>query len=362
MNKLIIADSFSDSNMFYATKVLIPDPFIFILINSKKYILVNSMEFERIKKEAEKNILVILQDTYFNKAKSKFKNPGLETIAYLFLKEKNISSIKVPPNFQLKYADILRKLRIKVETENPFFDRTIKTKEEIKKIKNVQKIAEKAFNQIIKIIKKAKIKGSYLYNGNKKLTSEYLRNATESVLTNNNIESPEGIIVSSGISSSFPHKLGYGPIKAGNPIIIDIFPRSQISRYFTDMTRTVSKGMPKNQKIQGMYNIVLEAQKEAYKKIKEGVTCETIHNAVISVFKKYKMEKFFIHSTGHGLGLDIHESPSIPSKIKLKAGMIITIEPGLYVPNLGGIRIEDVFLVTKNGYKTISKLPKRFVI
>ena len=362
MNKLIISDSFNNSDMFYAAKVLIPDPFIFLSLNSNKYILVNSLEFERVKKQAPKGVSVILQDIYVKKAKSKFKSPTLANIAYFFLKEKKVSLITVPPKFPIIYADSLRKLKIKVKIENPFYDRSIKTNEEIKKIKEVQSIVDKAFIHVVNLIKKSKIKNNYLYLDNIKLSSEFLKNEIQNILYINNIESPEGVILSSGKTTAYPHDMGSGPIIAGVPIIIDIFPRSQKTRYFSDFTRTVCKGNPLNQKIQQIYDMVKEAQKAGYAQIKEGVSGNKVHNAVLSIFKKHKMEKYFIHSTGHGVGLDIHETPGIPSKTKLKAGMIITNEPGLYISGLGGVRIEDPVLVTKSGYLCLTNIPKYFII
>jgi len=362
MNRLIIADSFNDANMFYASKVLVPDPFIFISANKKNYALVNKLEFSRLKKDAGRMLNVLPEEKYIEKAKSKFKDINLATIAGMFLKERNISSLLVPANFSLLHSNTLKKLGIKANIQAPFFNRSIKEKKEISNIIGAQKVVEKACEKAIELIKKSKIIGEYLYLEKEKLTSEHLRNTMEEIFINNNIESPEGIIVSSGKQSAYPHEQGSGAIKAGVPVVIDIFPRSRVSRYFTDMTRTVCKGKPKNPKIQEIYDIVFEAQKAAISKIKEGIDCKSLHDAVLSVFKKYKLEKFFTHATGHGVGIEVHENPSIPSKTKLEAGMVITIEPGLYIPGLGGVRIEDMFLVTKNSYKEISKIPKRFIV
>ena len=365
MNTLIIADSFNNSDIFYATKVLIPDPFIYLKAKSNSYILASELEFERIRKEISKNITVVPLENYVKKAKQKFKNINLAALAYLLLKEKNIKSINVPATFPTLYADFLRKQKIKLKIRNPLFkQRIIKTQEEIKQIEKVQRVAEKAFNHAVSIIKKAKIKDNYLYHKDKKLTSEYLKKQIQEIFSNYNLEIPEDLIISSGKDTAYPHKTGSGAIKSHAPIIIDIFPRSLKTRYYTDMTRTICKGKPKNPRMQEIYNLVKQAQEEAYKKIKSNSPASAVHNAVLKVFKKHNMEKYFIHSTGHGVGIDIHESPSISSnsKTKLKAGMIITNEPGLYIPNLGGVRLEDILLVTKTGYKNLTKLPKKLII
>lgn len=366
MNKLIIADSFNNKDMFYQTRVLVPDPFISLSTRSKSYILANSLEFERIKKEALDNIKVLPMEKYLpQNIKQRSRGIHLAYPAYLLLKEKKISKVQIPPSFPTLYADFLRKQKIKLKIQNPFFkQRTIKTTEEVLQIEKVQRVAEKAFNHAVNIIKKAIVKNNYLIYKGKKLTSEFLKQEIQYIFGLKNIESPEGIIISSGLDTAYPHKMGSGSIKAGVPIILDIFPRSTNSRYFTDMTRTVCKGPPKNRKIQEMFNLVLKAQQAGYAKIKPNSTGESIHNAVLKVFKAHEVSKYFIHSTGHGVGIDIHESPSISSnsKTKLKPGMVITNEPGLYIPNIGGIRLEDIILVTKTGYKNLTRLPKQLVI
>lgn len=362
MNRLLISDSFNNAEMYYVTKVLVPDPFVYISTKKKNYILANSLEFERIKKEVGNDIEVINLESYKEKSKAKFKRVTISTITCLFLKEKNIKSVYVTQHLPIIYADFFRKYKINVKVKDPFIDRSIKTQEEIQNIANVQTIVDKALQNILQIIKDSTIKNNLLYYQDKPLTSEYLRQVMETFLIANNIESPEGIIISSGKATAYPHELGSGPIETGVPIIIDIYPRSRVSRYFSDMTRTVCKGQPKNPKIQEIYNIVLEAQKAAYKKIKPGISAKKVHETVVSTFKKYKMEKYFIHSTGHGVGLALHEDPRIPDKKILKEGMIITNEPGLYIPDLGGVRIEDILLVTKTGYKILSKSPKEFII
>lgn len=362
MNKLLIADSFSDADMYYAMKVLVPDPFVYVSTSSKKYILANSLEYGRIKREVGNKIEVIPLEKYKDLSKKKFKRVTLGTITLLFLQEKKIHSLSVTPDFPMMYADFLRKNKIKIKVQYPFFDRSVKTPYEIQCIIEVQKIVDKAMEHILRIIQRAMIKNGILYYRGTFLTSEYLRREMELFFLAHDIESPESIIISSGNATAYPHELGSGKIEAGVPIVIDVYPRSRKSRYFSDMTRTVCKGKPKNPKIQELYTIVAEAQKAAFSKIKPGVSAKKMHEAVIGVFKKHGVEKYFIHSTGHGVGLNLHEDPGIPSNRKLKAGMIITNEPGLYIPNLGGVRIEDILLVTKTGYKILSKTPKEFVI
>jgi Xaa-Pro aminopeptidase len=174
-------------------------------------------------------------------------------------------------------------------------------------------------------------------------------------------------IVAGGRQACDPHEQGHGPLRAHEPIILDVFPRSQKTGYFGDITRTVVKGRASDP-IRKLYHTVERGQEIAFHKIKSGEKASDIHKAVQSLFDKegYKtgrkngrMEGFF-HGTGHGLGMEIHEAPRIglTSRDVLKPGHVVTVEPGLYYPQLGGVRLEDVAVVTANGPRNLTKFEK----
>ncbi len=363
MAKLIIAESYNDSNMFYAVRVLVPDAFIYVEAD-KRYVLVNKLEYDRMKAQVPKNITVVAQDKYSDSVKKEHGKVSLELLAHEFLKEKKISSVQVPANFPVKYADSLRSLEMKVKVIESFFpERIIKSASEIKEIEKVQRVIENATHHALDILKKSKAKEkNFLYFCKQKITSEYLKRELMIAFMDGGVEGAD-LIISHGSQSAFPHHSGSGHIKAGEPIVMDIFPRSSSQRYFSDMTRTVCKGKPKNPLVEKLYNYVLEAQEAGYSKIKEGSSGDAVHKAVVDTFKKYHLEKYFTHGTGHGVGIDIHESPKIsPGGQELKTGMVITNEPGLYIQGVGGVRIEDTLVVTKTGYKILTKMPKKLII
>jgi Xaa-Pro aminopeptidase len=179
----------------------------------------------------------------------------------------------------------------------------------------------------------------------------------------------EEVIVSCGKDTANPHGTTSGPLRANEPIILDIFPRSKKKRYFADMTRTVIHGEASKELIK-MYEAVRTAQEKAIGMIKSGISASSVHNAVCETFEKLGYDTYksgskvgFIHSTGHGVGLDVHELPSIgESDVLLETGNVITIEPGLYYPETGGIRLEDMVLVTENGCENLTSLEKKFEI
>ena len=177
-------------------------------------------------------------------------------------------------------------------------------------------------------------------------------------------------IVAGGNQATDPHERGSGPLKAHQAIIIDIFPRCIQSGYYGDFTRTFCRGKAPEQ-LKRQYKAVKEAQEAAIAIIRDGVLGSAVHQQVLDTFEErgYKTESIngemqgFIHTTGHGIGLDIHEYPRISTvPITLKAGMITSVEPGLYYKGIGGVRIEDLVYITKTGCEMLSPYPKKFEI
>lgn len=357
--KLIIASSERNADMYYATSILIPDDFIYLEISGKKIIYVSDLEFSRALQEATVDEVI---NTFSCPARYK-------SVLSWIVAENKIKEVVVPENFPIKYAESLRKLKVKIEVKyGAFFEaRTVKDADEIKNIKATQKTNEKAMRSAIEVIKKSKTrKDKKLEYQGRILTSELLKEFIEIEFVKGGCKSDDDI-VSCGKETSQPHNMGNGPLYANQPIIIDIYPRSVRNRYFADMTRTVVRGKA-SPEIKKIYDTVLQGQKLAIKNVRAGVEASSIYNVVIDHFEKsgYKTElgsrnpQGFIHRLGHGVGLEIHESPSLGPKDnqKLQLGNVVTIEPGLYYPGIGGVRIEDMILVKENGCENLTKFPK----
>ena len=178
-----------------------------------------------------------------------------------------------------------------------------------------------------------------------------------------------------GPQAADPHERGHGPLKAGESIIVDIFPVDLSTRYYSDMTRTFVKGEP-NDGLQEMYDAVLESQEAALSMIRAGVNGRDVHRKVAEVLHEagYKtnvhdqeegkpLTEGFFHGTGHGVGLELHEAPRVSlADEELIPGDVISVEPGVYDPNVGGVRIEDLVVVTEEGCRNLTKFPKEFRI
>jgi Xaa-Pro aminopeptidase len=173
--------------------------------------------------------------------------------------------------------------------------------------------------------------------------------------------------VACGRQGCDPHEEGHGVLRANEPIILDVFPRSQKTGYFGDITRTVVKGRA-SEPVRKLYDTVARAQDLAFETIESGVRGAEVHRAVKDLFdregyrtgRNHGCLQGFFHGTGHGLGLELHEAPRLAptSEDVLRAGHVVTVEPGLYYPGLGGVRLEDVALVTTNSPRNLTKFEK----
>lgn len=240
--------------------------------------------------------------------------------------------------------------------------RMVKTDEEIAKIASVQKVTRKAMEAAGELIASATPNdaGVLVLSDGTILTSELVKHKIRMVCIENDCID-ESTIVAGGIQGVNPHEEGHGPLHANEWIVIDIFPRSLTNGYWGDMTRTFMNGTPTEaQHLQ--YDIVQKAHDEAIEKVRDGVNASDIHNGVNALFEENNFyttygedhAEGFFHSTGHGVGLEIHEAPRVSKNNEvLSTNMVVTIEPGLYYSATGGVRIEDLIVVTKNGARIL---------
>jgi Xaa-Pro aminopeptidase len=366
---LIVADSERDANMLYAVGMFVPDPFIYLQTGGRPLILMSDLEIDRARAQAP-HCRVLSLNAYQRKLRAAgTKKASLPQVICQLLREKKIRRALVPDDFPFGLAKDLKKLGIKLKPLGSIFPRReLKSADEVKKISAALAMAEVGMAEGMEVLRRAKISRDrkLIYHG-VPLTSEHLRAVIDcAILQANGLAA--NTIVAGGKQGCDPHERGHGPLHAHEPIIIDIFPRSQRTGYFGDITRTVVRGHA-SEGVRKLYNTVLQGQKIAFGKIHAKVKTADIHKAVQQFFTQqgYKtgrrngrMEGFF-HGTGHGLGLEIHEAPRVgaTSTEKLRPGHVVTVEPGLYYPELGGgVRLEDVALVTTSGAKNLTRFEK----
>jgi Xaa-Pro aminopeptidase len=365
---LMVADSERDANMLYATGLFAPDPFIYINFGGRPLLVMSDLEIDRARAQAAHCRVASLSACQQKLRRDGFKSPGYAHVIRQILRGKKMCSAVVPDNFPLGLARELKKLGVKLRPLAAVFPkREIKSADEVRKISAALTMAEVGMAEGMEVLRRSKIARNrrLIYHG-LPLTSEKLRSVIDCAILQA-CGLAANTIVAGGRQACDPHERGHGLLRANEPIIIDIFPRSQKTGYFGDITRTVVRGRA-NEAVKKLYDTVLRGQKIGFEKIRATVPTSAVHRAVQDFFVQqgYKtgrhngrMEGFF-HGTGHGLGLEIHEAPRVgaTSAGKLRPGHVVTVEPGLYYPEIGGVRLEDVALVTGNGARNLTRFEK----
>jgi len=366
---------------YHLSGFLAPDPVICLRVANRKYLAVSSMEYGRAKREAQADEVLSFDELGVMDLAKELKSGGraLAAAAASLLKELKVTSsqIAVPPSLGILYADELRARDLSVSPDARLFAnlRRSKTEEEISYIQKTQRAVEEACARAVELLEDSRVAedGTLLY-GNETLTSERLRAEIDIELLKRGCVA-DGTIVAGGSQAADPHERGHGPLKVGEPIILDIFPLDKKTRYYADMTRTFVKGELSDE-LQSMYDAVLESQEAALSTLRAGINGREVHKKVSDSLHEagYKtlqhdqkpgepLQEGFIHGTGHGVGLEVHEAPRVSTvDEELVPGDVVTVEPGLYYPEVGGVRIEDLVVVTEDGCRNLTNFPKEFKI
>lgn len=359
MSKMIYAASPQSADMLYATGFQAPDAFVFLEHRGRKTVVLNDLEIDRGRREAKVDEVLAASDLARDFGSTA---PGI--VAAGLLHRRKIRRVEVPSDFPLGLARVLEKAGLKVvPVEGHFWpEREGKTARELAAIRHALRITAVGLKRAVEVLRASKIgRGGVLRWSGKVLTSETVRaEADSAVLRAGGI--PEGTIVAGGRQACDPHERGHGPLRAHELIILDIFPRDARSGFFGDLTRTVVRGRATDAQ-RRMWQAVCAAQRLAVRAIKPGVSGARVHRAVQEFFaaRGYATERRrgrwtgFFHGTGHGLGLDLHEDPRLAATT-FRRGQVFTVEPGLYYPEIGGARHEDVVAVTRSGCEKLSRL------
>lgn len=352
-----------DADMRYLTHFTTSDPFVYFRRRGEKgTIIISQMEVGRASREGTTAVMT-RAEAGLPEIIKKEKDPYRAT-AQMIAGQVG-KKILVPPNFPVALANALGKFcSVTVDKGTVLSMRAKKTRPEIRCMKNVQDVTQTAMGHAVSLIRRAVVKKGILYLDGKPLTSEHIKYTMHCVLLEHGC-CAEDTIVSCGEDTAIPHMTGTGPLLADEPIIIDLFPLHEKSGYYADMTRTVVKGEP-SQEIREMYSALGEAKQLAISRVKSGVSGADLYQLVVDFFKDRGYDsdtRGFVHTLGHGVGLQIHELPTVgPAGKMLEEGNVITIEPGLYYPGIGGVRLEDIGAVTKKGFDNFTSFPEDLVI
>jgi len=359
----VVYASSRDADMRYLTKFTTSDPFVFIKKPEERgMIIVSQMEAGRASRESTCAVMTRTQAGLPDILKTE-KN--LLKATAMMIASQTGKKILVPPTFPVGLARALEKYcTVIVDPGTVLCQRAKKTTTEIQLMKEVQAVTTDAMARAISLIRSASVKKGILYFKGKPLTSEYIRFSMHTHLLEHGCSAVD-TIVSCGEDTATPHITGTGPLRAHEPIIMDLFPFNEQSGYYADMTRTVVKGEPSDE-IRDMYTTLRDAKHLATSHVKSGISGENLYSEVVDYFKDHGYEsntRGFVHNLGHGVGLHVHELPTVgPSGRKLHAGNVITIEPGLYYPGIGGVRLEDMGAVTRTGFDNFTRFTEDLIV
>jgi Xaa-Pro aminopeptidase len=369
---LIHGDTMRSPELRHEVPVLIPDAFLYAEKDGRRVVMLHSLEIPRVREDAPELEIVALEQLGLDELLEQGLR-GWEVLLETSVRgcrELGIERAVVPPSFPLELADHLRANGVDVTVERDVFDdrRRVKNSMEIAGISRAQRACGAALDASRELLRRAQPNGGGLEADGQPLTSERIKRVIEDVFADHGVEGSD-MIVAHGPQTAVGHEMGSGQIAPNEPIVFDLFPRDKVTGCYSDMTRTYVVGEPSDE-VREWHALVKHALETSTAGIRPNVNGQVLYEQVCDQFQAagYKtqlnkepgevLEDGFFHSLGHGVGLEVHELPSLGrSGQELVPGDVITIEPGLYRPGVGGVRLEDVVLVTEDGHEVLTDYP-----
>jgi Xaa-Pro aminopeptidase len=369
---LIYADTFRSPELRHEVPLGVPDPFLYLEQDGVRHIAIGSMEVPRL---AALGLFEVHPSEEYGVDELIASGLGYaeirEQIQLRAVEALGVTSAVVPETFPLWLADRLRANGVELTVDGSFFDdrRRVKTAAELAGIRRAQRAAEAGMDAARALLRDATQDGDDLIVGGQPLTVERVKSAMAVAFAANGATADE-FIVAPGPQGAVGHDMGSGPIRAGVPIVIDIWPRDNESFCFCDMTRTFVVGAVPDD-VREWHRLCKEALDRAISEIHDGADGRAIFDGSCEIFEAAgeptqrtktpgePLSDGFFHGLGHGVGLEVHEQPSLglSAKLPLRAGDVVTVEPGLYRRGYGGVRLEDLILVTKDGAENLTRYP-----
>ncbi|MGZ6673124.1 MAG: M24 family metallopeptidase [Solirubrobacteraceae bacterium] len=370
---LICGDTLRSPELRHEVPLGIGDPFLYLENDGRRAVLTNVLEVDRIAQQAPELERVLGEEL----GRDELIAEGLSYAAIdreLFLRAAQrlgIAAAVVPPDFPLAVADRLRAEGIQLTTDDDFFAerRRRKTDAELAGIRRAAHAAVAGVEECARVLREAEIDGDVLRFDGEVLTSEALRTRVREVCARLGAPAPDDIIVAPmRPGDAVGHEAGSGPLPAHAPICLDLWPQDEASGCWADMTRTWVRG-DISDAVADLHRLVLEAHERSLAATRPGVLGLEVYGVACDVFEAAghptqrtkkpgeTLQHGFFFGLGHGVGLEVHEAPALgrTGRSPLIAGDVVAIEPGTVDPEHGGMRVEDLVLVTEDGYELLTE-------
>ncbi|MEW6750906.1 MAG: Xaa-Pro peptidase family protein [Candidatus Latescibacterota bacterium] len=363
---VMVGASERSADLLYASAFRAPDPFVFVWTERERLVMVSDLELDRARRQAAVGRVVASSHYERQLQQAGQERPGFDALLVALLQDLGVRSLLLPAEFPFGTSEHLRQAGLALRpAPTPLFSaRQRKSADEVALIEKAMRAGEAGLQAAVDAIGAADVRAGVLHWKGEALTSERLRRLIHRVLLEHDCVA-QHTIVAGGEQGCDPHHEGSGPLGAGESIILDIFPQTP-EGYFGDITRTVVKGKAPAPLVR-LFETVLAGQRLALEMVRAGADGRQLHAEVVRAFEAagYRtaetdghMQGFF-HGTGHGVGLEIHEPPRLGLRGDLlEAGHVVTVEPGLYYPGVGGVRLEDTVVVRPDGCQNLARFPK----
>ena len=369
---LMYGDSIRSPELRHEVPVPITDPFLYAETDGRRVVILHSLEIPRVREDAPQLEIIPLEQLGVDELIARGL-PAWQTeldLALRACRELGLERPAVPPGFPVAHADYLRENGVDVVVERDVFDnrRRSKNEAEIAGIRRAQRACEAGLDAARELMRRAQPNGAGLEVDGEPLTCERVKRVIEDVFADHDVEGSD-MIVAHGAQTAVGHNSGSGQIAPNEPIVFDLFPRDKATGCYSDMTRTYVIGEPTDE-VKEWHSLVKQALDSSTAGVKPGVNGRKLFEEVCERFQQagYKtalnkepgevLEDGFFHSLGHGVGLEVHELPYMGrTGHDLVPGDVITIEPGLYRSGYGGVRLEDIVVVTDDGHEVLTNYP-----
>jgi Xaa-Pro aminopeptidase len=369
---LIFADTTRSPAMRHEVPLTVPDPFLYVEHGGRRSVVVTAFERERIGAAAP-DIETLPPERFGIDELLRGGTPPDQAWLEVYsraLREIGVAAAVVPRDFPLELADHLRANGVALEVDRELFDgrRRSKNETEVAGLRRAQRACEAALDAARAMLREADHDGGLLRLGGETLTCERVKEEMDRVFVAHGVAADE-YIVAHGAQGAVGHDMGSGPISAGESVVFDLWPRDRETAVYTDMTRTYVVGDVPDE-LREYHRLCLEALERTTEAAGPGVNGRALMQIACDVFaaaghttqltKKpgEVLDSGFFHGLGHGVGLEVHERPRL-SVVgdDLVPGDVITLEPGLYRAGYGGVRLEDILLVTADGAEVVTDYP-----